>query len=231
MLLATKVSERANLIGIVDWRIAELERLGVTIRTHCYAELAEVLAEAPDAVFIATGGLPDLDWLNGKDLCHSTWDILSGSVAPRPKIVIFDGTGRAAAPSAALLAAQHSNAVTFVTRDSVLGQEMPYQDNTGFRRRFVELGIQLVTDQTLTRVEQCDGKLVSTFSGSYGGPPLMLDADQVIVEHGTQPLNDLYDTLNTTTDYRGTAFLIGDAVASRDIHASVRESHRMALEV
>ena len=46
------------MIGIVDWRLAELERLGVEIRYDLFAEADDVLAEAPDVVIIATGGLP-----------------------------------------------------------------------------------------------------------------------------------------------------------------------------
>jgi NADPH-dependent glutamate synthase beta subunit-like oxidoreductase len=59
LVLAAKARLRRDLIGIVNWRIAELERLGVDVRLDVYAEAAEVLAEDPDFVFIATGGIPD----------------------------------------------------------------------------------------------------------------------------------------------------------------------------
>ena len=56
---------RRDLIAIVDWRAAELERLGVEVRLNSYAEADDVLREQPDAVIIATGGVPDTDWLDG----------------------------------------------------------------------------------------------------------------------------------------------------------------------
>ena len=58
------------------------------------AEADEVLAENPDVVIAATGGLPDLDWLPGGELCTPVWDILSGSVKPAAKVIIYDGSGR-----------------------------------------------------------------------------------------------------------------------------------------
>ena len=39
-----------ELIGIVDWRLSELERLGVEIRYDIWAEQDDVLALAPDVV-------------------------------------------------------------------------------------------------------------------------------------------------------------------------------------
>ncbi|MBC8129362.1 MAG: NADH:flavin oxidoreductase, partial [Rhizobiaceae bacterium] len=50
--LAARVPRRRELAGIVDWRLAELDRLGVEIRYNLYAEGSDVLAEAPDMVFV-----------------------------------------------------------------------------------------------------------------------------------------------------------------------------------
>jgi N-methyl-L-proline demethylase len=56
--LAVQVKRRAEMIGIVDWRMSELERLGVSVRFNTYAEADEVRALDPDVVVVATGGLP-----------------------------------------------------------------------------------------------------------------------------------------------------------------------------
>ena len=58
-MLAARASWRRDLIAVVDWRRAELERLGVTLRYNAYAEAGDVLAENPDVVIVATGGLPN----------------------------------------------------------------------------------------------------------------------------------------------------------------------------
>jgi hypothetical protein len=38
--LAARVKRRAELIGIIDWRLAQLDRLGVEIRYNTYAGAA-----------------------------------------------------------------------------------------------------------------------------------------------------------------------------------------------
>src|SRR5262249_48795254 len=65
LLLAVRATWRKDLIAIVDWRAAELARLGVEVRLDTYAEAEQVLREQPDAVIVATGGLPNTEWLDG----------------------------------------------------------------------------------------------------------------------------------------------------------------------
>ncbi|MCR8825876.1 FAD-dependent oxidoreductase [Pseudosulfitobacter koreensis] len=227
--LAARAPERANMIGIVDWRIAELARLGVETRTNCYVELKDILAENPDTVFVATGGLPDLDQIDGAELCQNTWDFLSGAVPPAADVLIHDGTGRAPAPSCALLARKSGSTVTFATSDGVVGQEMPYQDGTGFRKRFAEQGISIQGDLDLLRVEKSGARLVATFTHTFSGHTHSIETDQIVVERGTKALNTLYLDLKASTDFSGALYFIGDAVASRDVHASIREAYVTAL--
>ena len=40
--------------------------------------------ERPDVVIVATGGTPDLDWLDGAEHCTSAWDVLTGNVPWAP---------------------------------------------------------------------------------------------------------------------------------------------------
>jgi hypothetical protein len=229
--LAARAPERANLIGILDWRVSELSRLGVEIRTNVFADLSDVLAEDPDAVLITTGGLPNLDDIEGAAHCHSTWDLLSGSVRPAPRVLIHDGTGRAPAPSCALFARKAGSAVTFATSDGLVGQEMPYQDNTGYRQRFALEDIPVLADLDLTRVTRRDSGLVAQFTHCFSGRITEIETDQIVVERGTLPLADLYYEVKHAETYTGTLHRLGDAVSSRDIHAAIREAHVTALQV
>lgn len=228
LVLAARAPERGNLIGIVDWRVAELGRLGVEVRTNTFADADDILAEAPDTVFIATGGLPDPDRIPGADLCQSTWDLLSGSTVAGAHVLVVDGTGRAPAPSAALFARQSGVTVTFVTLDGMVGQEMPYQDSTGFRKRFAQQGIPVLPDLELVRVERSGQQLRATFLHCLTRAEHSLLAGTVIVERGTAPSADLYHVLKATGHFGDRLHLLGDAVASRDVHAAIREAHKAA---
>ena len=52
------------------------------------------LAENPDVVIVATGGLPHTDVLGaGNELVVSSWDIISGDVKPGANVLLFDDAG------------------------------------------------------------------------------------------------------------------------------------------
>ena len=85
--LITRTRRRAEMLGIIDWRMAELDRLGVTMHFNRYADTDDVLAESPDIVVIATGGVPDTGVCPGSDLATTTWEIVSGEVKPAGEVV------------------------------------------------------------------------------------------------------------------------------------------------
>ena len=80
VLLAASGARRRDLIGIVDWRVAEAKYSGVDFRYGVFAEEATVLAEQPDVVVVATGGMPDRSFLSiGQNLVLDTWDVMGGT--------------------------------------------------------------------------------------------------------------------------------------------------------
>ncbi len=248
ILVATAAPERRDLIGIVDWRVAELARLGVELRLNCYADANQVLAEDPDAVIVATGGVPDTDWLPGAELCETVWDMLTGAAAPAGEVLVYDGTGRAAALSCALGLARKGHAVTIATPDDALALEMPYPDRAGFRKSVAELGIASRVDLRLVGVERHGTGLRAHFRHELTDQPLWIDTAQVVIEHGTIPVDDLFSALRERSLNQGvtdSALLIGgreapslpgpgfvlhrigDAVASRDIHSAIHDAYRL----
>jgi hypothetical protein len=228
ILVAAQAPGRRDLLGVTDWRQAELDRLGVEVRLNIWAEAHDILAESPEIVIVATGGLPDLDWLDGAEHCHSTWDLLTGEVPPQGEILVYDGTGRQAAASCALKLAA-GRTVTFATPDAVPAVEMPYQDASSFRKRFYGAGIITLTDHALIRVERQGNGLRATLRNEMTGAERSLDTAQVVVEHGTLPLDELFTELRTPPADGFVLHRIGDAVASRDLHASVLDAYRLCL--
>ncbi|MDF0600976.1 FAD-dependent oxidoreductase [Psychromarinibacter sp. C21-152] len=249
--IATLARARADLAGILDWREAELDRLGVDVRVNVFADEATVRAEAPQSVIIATGGLPDTDWLEGSEHCLTVWDVLGGDAPRVPEVLIYDGTGRQAAPSCALELVRRGGGVTFATLDEAIAVEMPYQDKTGFRKRFAELGIPRLTDAELVAVRPVEGRLEAVFRDTYSGGEILRRADQVVIEHGTVPMDDLFFGLRPHAANDGVTGIdallgpasgraplgaaegfalhrIGDAVSSRDVHAAIRDAYRLA---
>ena len=113
------------MIGIIDWRMAQCAARGVEFRFNTWAEAADVLAERPDAVIVATGGLPEKDILTfGNDLTVSAWDILSGDVKPGSNVLIYDDAGDHTALQAAQTLAEAGAKVELMTRDRSFAPEV-----------------------------------------------------------------------------------------------------------
>jgi NADPH-dependent 2,4-dienoyl-CoA reductase/sulfur reductase-like enzyme len=91
--LAKRAAWRRDLAGVVEWLGAELGHLGVQVRFDTYAEAETVLAEAPDIVIDATGGVPKAPRIPGAQLVASCWDALSQPPEPGRAVLIHDETG------------------------------------------------------------------------------------------------------------------------------------------
>lgn len=251
VLIAASAEGRQDLLGITEWRRAELERLGVETHLNSYAEAADITADAPDIVIVATGGIPDLDWLDGGEFCVNVWDVLSGHVPAQDDVLIYDGTGRQAAPSCALKLAAAGKAVRFVTPDAAAAVEMPYQDTTSFRKRLYQHGITPLVDHRLIRVRRDGNRLAATLRNDMTDQDRVVITAQIVVEHGTLPMEDLFHDLRAAScndgitdidrllagqaqDMQSGRFAlhrIGDAVASRDLHASIFEAYRLCSQL
>ncbi|MCC7045792.1 MAG: NADH:flavin oxidoreductase [Alphaproteobacteria bacterium] len=249
ILLAARASWRKDLVGIVDWRRSEMARLGVEVRLNRLVEAAEVLAERPDVVIVATGGVPDIAWLPGAELCTSVWDALSGATPLAGDIVVYDGTGRHPAPQVVEMAAAQGRQVRLVSIDAQLAQELTYAERVIWKKRAYELGVPTSFDHEIERIERRGNRLVAVFRNLVTRQATELAADQVIVEHGTIPADQLFQDLRAgsandgVTDIdallegraqphagRAAAFelhRIGDAVASRNVHAAVLDALRL----
>jgi 2,4-dienoyl-CoA reductase-like NADH-dependent reductase (Old Yellow Enzyme family) len=250
MLSAVRATWRRDLIAIVDWRAAELERLGVEVRLNRYAEAADVLVEQPSAVIIATGGLPDTDWLDGAEHCTTVWEMLVDASRAKDDVLVYDGTGRHQAVSCALHLAELGREVQFVTIDEYVGMEMEYPSRTIYRKRFAENGVRVTTDSALVRVRPSGNRLVATFRHELTGATAELIASQVVIEHGTVPMTELFDALRTASANGGITDIealldrqpqlaspppvgafelhrIGDAVTSRNVHGAIYDALRL----
>ncbi|WP_460450909.1 oxidoreductase [Alsobacter sp. SYSU BS001988] len=250
LLLGERASWRRDLIGIVGWRAEEIRRLGVRVELNRYAEVEDVLAESPDAVIVATGGVPDIDWIDGAEHCTSVWDVIGGATPLAAEVLVYDGTGRHPGPQAAELAAQEGRKVQFVSIDAQISQELTYAERVIWKKRIYELGVPMTFDHEIVKVERRGNRIAATFRNLASEQLMEREADQILVEHGTRPADDLYHALKPhsandgVTDIEALLALqpqplhlrpearielhrIGDAVASRNVHAAVLDAMRL----
>ncbi|MEQ8395259.1 FAD-dependent oxidoreductase [Thalassobaculum sp.] len=251
--LATALPRRRELIGIVDWRVSELERLGVDLRCNVYAEADDVLAETPDVVIVATGGLPNTGFLtDGEDLVTTTWDILSGGAKPGERVLLFDDNGAHPGMTAAEFMAAAGSALEIATPERVLAPELGGINYPGYFKAFARHDVRITLNKRLHRVRRDGNELVAELWDEYGRLMVERRIDQVVVEHGTLPLDALYVALKSGSindgavdldaliatrpqtvmrhpDGRFRLYRIGDAVASRNVHAAIYDATRLCM--
>ena len=195
VLLAALASWRGELAGIVAWRARELERLGVEVRRNMRVEPASVVADDADIVIVATGGVPDLAWIDGAEHCTSVPEILSGAATVGEDTIVYDGTGRHAALTAAEAIRLAGGEVAFFGLDGHLAMEMSYAEQVVWRRRTYELGIRPMLDRRLERVRRTGNRLRVTFRNELTDEAEVHETGRIVVEHGTQPADALFHGL------------------------------------
>ena len=253
--LAASAPRRRDLIGIVDWRVAEAERAGAKFRYGVLAEPRDVLDEDPDLVIIATGGVPNNTFLSsGQDLVDDTWDVMDGSIRGRGDVLVYDDNGAEPAMDAAEKLALAGARVHYVTPERSLAPMVGSMNSPAYLNAFATHDVEVTLARRLTGVERSDGRLLARLRTDYADQVIDRVVDRVVIEHGTLPNDDLYFALRPRSSNLGEVdhpallggarqelqrnpeghyqlFRIGDAVASRNIHAAVYDALRLCHTV
>lgn len=252
--LAAKIQRRKEIIGITDWLYSEVQRLQVTMRFNAYADKADVLAESPDIVIVATGGLPHVGYLDeGADIVTNCWDILSGQVGLAPDVLLHDDHGGYEAATCAEFVAKAGSKLEVLTPDRLISPDVGGLNYPAFYKTLYAAGATLTPNERVTEVRRDGNKLVAKLYNEYTHTTRERRVDQVIATNGTLPAADLYFDLQphssnggevdidallvgkpqsivNNTDGAFQLFRIGDAVACRSIHAAIYDAIRLCKE-
>ena len=255
VLIASRVERRREIMGIVDWRYGQLQRMAVQFRFNTYADADTVLAENPDVVIIATGGYPNQDFLkSGKELTTTTWDILTGMVAPAEEAIVYDDNGQHQAVSCVEFMTDSGSSVELVTPDRLIAFEVGGTNYPIYLKNFYDHGVTMTTNLRLIEVSRNQGMLQGTFYNEFDRSTTVRKSPQIVVEHGTLPNDELYFALKENSINQGVVdydalvenrpqsirsnsfgefqlFRVGDAVASRNIHAAIYDSIRICKDI
>ncbi|MFQ5421964.1 MAG: FAD-dependent oxidoreductase, partial [Anaerolineae bacterium] len=191
--LAARAPRRMDIIGITDWLFTQVKHLDVDTRFSHYAEAADVLAESPDVVIIATGGEPNTTFLQaGADLVVTSWDILGGYAQPAANVLLFDDNGQHQSLSCAEFIAEKGAKLELVSPDRMIAQEIGGTNYPAYLRAFYEKGVTMTLNHRLTAVHRSGNKLIAGLYNEYSKCAVERTVDQVVIEHGTLPIDELY---------------------------------------
>lgn len=253
--LTAQSPRRKEMISIIEWRLAQCEKSGVNFRFNTWADAATIEAENPDVVIVATGGLPHTEVLTrGNDLVVSSWDIISGDVKPGTNVLVYDDAGDHAGLQAAEILANAGAKVEVMTPDRSFAPEVMAMNLVPYMRSLQKLDVTFTVTYRLDAVEKDGNQLVAHVGSDYGGVSQKRTVDQVVVNHGTIPLDDLYFELKPKSSNLGAVdyeeliagkpqsvmrnpegrfrlYRIGDAVSSRNTHAAIYDALRLMKDI
>lgn len=234
--IAKRAPKLATIGDITFWQEQELYHLGVDVRLSTFADAADVLAEGPDVVIVATGSLPRMDGrqaarpevpVPGFDQRHvlSSHDLL---LLPPDKLgrtaVVFDDVGHYEGIAAAEQLIAHGAKVTFVARHSSFAPQIEVIVRTSPALRRLRQGdFTLVVGGRLVEI----GSDSSTLGYLDGEQTWTVPAETVVFVSYNAAQNDLYRALGggTRAPRPYALHLIGDANAPRDLLMAIREGH------
>ncbi|AUJ63579.1 N-methylproline demethylase [Aestuarium zhoushanense] len=246
---------RREMTSIIAWRFDQCTKRGVQFHFNTFADMDTVLETNPDEVIIATGGLPHTEVLEaGNELVCSAWDILSGDVKPGTNVLVFDDAGDHAGLQAADVISETGAKVEIVTPDRSFAPEVMAMNLVPYMRNLQKRDTTFTVTWRLMAVAKEGNQLRATLGSDYGGVIREQIVDQVVVNHGTRPLDDIYfdlkplssnlgevdyDALSTGAPQtvmrnpKGTfrLFRIGDAVSARNTHAAIYDALRIGKDL
>ena len=259
ILLAAKAPQREQMDGIVRWFALELKRLGVDCRLGALATEEMVLAQRPDIVVLATGGLSHVyehqGWGVARGLAVSSWDILSGQVEPAKNVLVYDGVSTHAGAGVADFLASRGAHVEIVTPDTKVAEDVGGTTFPIFYRRLYAQQVVLTPNHWLERVSAEGDKKVALLRNEYTEDREERVVDQVVIENGIVPNDALYGMLKRKSvnmgqtdlhalyaadpqpalgqplgDGRFLLFRVGDCVSMHNIHAAIYDALRLCKD-
>ncbi|WP_296479209.1 NADH:flavin oxidoreductase [Roseinatronobacter sp.] len=253
--LTAQSPRRREMIGIIDWRMAQCAARDVVFHFNTYAEAADVTALNPDVVIIATGGLPHTEvCATGNAHVVSSWDIIAGDVKPGARVLVYDDAGDHAGLQAAEVIAKTGAHVEIMTPDRSFAPDVMAMNLVPYMRSLQELDTRFTVTYRLRDVVKSGNMLTAVIGTDYSAHTERRDFDQVVVNHGTLPMDELYFELKPKSRNLGAldqdAFVegrpqpdgpntegsfalyrIGDAVAARNTHAAIYDALRLVKDI
>ncbi|WP_395474566.1 FAD-dependent oxidoreductase [Saccharopolyspora spinosa] len=252
--LASRVQRRRDLIGIVDWRVAECTRAGVRFQFNHLVEADELRGPDTDVVIIATGECrTPISWTSGR-----IWCTTRGTSSPVPcsrPVRCWSTTTTAGIPAWTSWSCWPSAAqVEWASPERTVAVDVGSVNAPPYLRTMLNHDVRISLMHRLVGVERDGDALLATFTSDPIRRSFTRRFDHVVVEHGTLPNAELYEQLKPHStnegeidytklldrtpqdrlrneDGRFQLFRIGDAVSSRNVHAAVLDAFRLCSAV
>jgi hypothetical protein len=190
----------------------------------------------------------------GNDLVESSWDIISRSIKPGQNVLVYDDAGDHAGLQAAEIIAAAGAKVEIMTPDRSFAPDVMAMNLVPYMRSMQDKDTTFTVTYRLKSVAKGADLLEATIGSDYSDFTRKRYFDQIIVNHGTIPLDDIYFDLKHLSSNLGAVdqadliagkaqsvcsnaagefqlFRIGDAVSARNTHAAIYDALRLVKNI
>ncbi len=227
--LAAKGPGRAELQHITEYLQAEIEKLGVEIRTGVDVTVDMIVEQHFNTVIVATGAhtgtglLP----LQGHDLPHVTdvRRILAGETIEGQRVVLIDEMSSHGVLSVIELLATAGKHVDVVTEDWYVGRDLvATNDIVSWMQRTLGQDVTHIPHTSVVRIEP--GQVVVT--DRFIEDEHTIATDTVVLGTYERPSQDVYYALKGKVPR---LFRVGDCVAPRRIEQAIMEGRHVGEQL
>jgi NADPH-dependent 2,4-dienoyl-CoA reductase/sulfur reductase-like enzyme len=247
------------MAGIIRWFDMETKRLKIERRLGISADAEMILAENPNIVVLATGGLSHTEqvpaWGVAQGFAVSAWDILSGQVTPAKNVLLYDSIGTHAGFGTADFMASRGSQVEIVTPDVKVADDVGGTTFPIFYRRLYGQGMIATPNYWLDSVYAEGNKKIAVLRNEYTEVLEEREVDQVVIENGITPNVELYWALKDRSKNKGQTdivslfaaepqpalaeklaedefllFRVGDCVSQHNIHGAIYDALRLCKD-
>lgn len=213
-----------------------------------------LLGRSWDVVIVATGGTPAAPRIPGAGLVHDTWDVLAGARRLRGRVLVYDDHGGNQALDAVEALVRGGAAVEIVTPERTLSPDVGSLTGSGYFESLARNAVAVTLLRRLRKVTKTPEGLRVELGVDGFEFREHRTFDAVVAEMGTDPVQELYDDLLGSSTNLGAVdlaellarkpqsvvrnedgsfrlFRIGDAVASRNVHAAMLDAARLCRTI
>ncbi|MEN3184228.1 MAG: FAD-dependent oxidoreductase [Atribacterota bacterium] len=222
---AALAPHKDKLLWFVEYLRVSLEKFGVSVYLESEATPEAVLALHPQAVIVATGGVPVVPEFSALDpsFACTAWDVLQGKVRLEGKEVVVIGGGVVGCETALFLA-ERENRVTIVEMLPQLAADAEVITRIELLKALNVANIRIMTS---TRCIDVQGRNV-VYLCDADPKTSELHPEYIVFALGTQPNRELFDILSQKMQ---NLFLVGDAREPRKVYHAVYEGALAAAQV
>ena len=218
--LWSRVESQKELAAIIDWRVRQLDKLGVRPEFNQTVTADQLLNIDDGIIVMATGAeaVPDTIPGDGSVAQTTPVELLNDPSLFTGRALIRDqGRGLSALCAAEALAARGSNVIV-VTDEPAVGLDLDLTVRVPAYDRLLNCGVEFLPNHTLAAFEQGAVKLRHVFTGQE---MVLASIDVLVDDHIMRPCDELIKALAGSGRVVRS---VGDCIAPRTVEAAIHEA-------